>query len=291
MPRRVTSSRADNGPASALPIWRAHVAAMLAGPIDLPMLSPAAAAIAAMAADPDSNTALLAQYVQRDPAIAASVLRVANSAAYAPAVPIVSLQQAISWLGMGEIQSIAIAVWVRGQMFAVHGQEKLLTTMWHEAAATACWAREVARMGRTSVELAHLCGLLHRIGRPVVVRWLTQIGASERARLTAPERSHLIAEFEQRAGLALATSWALPEPVLTAIGKQDDENYDGEWRLQLRQVRLAEILAARMLEQTLGAVGGERLARALDALNIYPEQLEALEARTDAVQSALSALT
>jgi HD-like signal output (HDOD) protein len=285
------SSRADSSPAAALSLWRNHLQALLGGPLELPPLSPAAGAVAAMAADPDANTALLVQHVQRDPTIAANVLRVANSAAFAPQVPILSLQQAISWLGMGEILSIAVSVWVRSQMFAVRGQEKLLSSFWQESVATACWAREIARFGRTSVELAHLCGLLQRIGRPVVVRLLVQIGSGETSRLTNPERSRLIAEFESRAGLALASAWTLPEPVVAAIAQRGEVAPTGDWSLQLRQVRLAELMAARMLEQTLDASDSEQLAQALDALNIYPEQFGALETRSEVVQSALSALT
>lgn len=283
-------SRADTGPSAAIARWRSHLQAKLGGPLELPPLSPAAGAIAAMAADPDANTALLAQHVQRDPTIAANVLRVANSAAFAPQVPILSLQQAISWLGMGEILSIAVSVWVRGQVFSVRGHEKVLSAFWHESVATACWAREIARQSRTSVELAHLCGLLQRIGRPVVVRLLADIASGESTRLTNVERARLVEEFEARAGLALAAAWTLPEPVAATIAQRGAANPTGDWSLQLRQVRLAELLAARMLEQSLDASASERLAQALDALNIYPEQFAALEVRADAVQAALSAL-
>lgn len=283
--------RADSTPSPALTLWRSHLQALLGGPLELPPLSPTAGAVAAMAADPNANTALLAQHVQRDPTIAANVLRVANSAAFAPQVPILSLQQAISWLGMGEILSIAVSVWVRGQMFAVRDQEKLLSSFWQESVATACWAREIARFGRTSVELAHLCGLLQRIGRPVVVRLLVQIGNGETSRLTNAERSRLIEEFESRAGLALAAAWTLPEPVVAAIAQRGEATPTGDWSLQLRQVRLAELMAARMLEQSLDAGASEQLTQALDALNIYPEQFATLETRGEVVQSALLALT
>lgn len=285
------STRADAGPPEALSVWRNHLQALLNGPLELPPLSPAAGAVAAMAADPNANTALLAQQVQRDPTIAANVLRVANSAAFAPPVPILSLQQAISWLGMSEILSIAVSVWVRGQVFAVRGHEKLLGAFWQESVATACWAREIARLGRTSVELAHLCGLLHRLGRPVVVRLLAQVANGESTRVTNIERSRLIEEFESRAGLALAAAWNLPEPVVAAIAQRGAATPSGDWNLQLRQVRLAELLTARMLEQSLDASASEQLTEALHALNIYPEQFAALESRAEVVQAALSALT
>jgi HD-like signal output (HDOD) protein len=291
MPTRSTYSLAVRNSSSAMTQWRAHVQAMLGGPLDLPMLSPGAAAIAAMAADGNANTAVLTQLVQRDPVVAANVLRVANSAALAPRVPVLTLQQAVAWLGLGEIQSIALAVVVRGQLYAANGQEKLLSLLWQQAVATACWAREIARLGGSSAELAHLCGLLLRIGRPVVAGCLSRIAQTELSRITAPERTHLIAEFERRAGLALATAWCLPEPVGTTIAHFDDEDYAGPWRPQIQQVRLAELLAARLLEQSLDAVTGERLQRTLDALRIGAQQFEALEARAETVHGALAALT
>lgn len=270
--------------------WLGHLEAMLGGPLELPRLSPGAAAIAAMAADGNANTAVLTQLVQRDPVVAANVLRVANSAALAPRVPILTLQQAIGWLGLGEVQSIALAVAVRGQLYATHGQEKLLSLLWQQAVATACWAREVARFGGSSAELAYLCGLLLRIGRPVVVGCLSRIGQTERSRLTAPERSYLIDLSERRAGLALARAWHLPEPVTIAIEQFDDEGYAGPWSLQVRQVRLAELLAARLLEQSLAPLAGERLRQVLDALRLGEAQLAALEARAETVHGALAAL-
>ena len=282
--------RVEQTPSTTLDTWSAHLQAALSGPLDLPPLSPASAAIAAMAADGNANAAVLAQLVHRDPTVAAHVLRVANSAAFAPRAPVVTMQQAIAWLGMGEIQSIAMAIAVRSQLFAGAGREKLLNMMWQTAIATACWAREIARARRTGVELAHLCGLLHRLGRPVVLRCLAQIGTGERSHLTSAERSYLIEQYEQRAGIALSNAWKLPEPVSTTIEHWRDENYDGPWRLQVQQVRLAELLAARMLEQSLDPSQQESLQRAYDALNLYPEDVEALEARGETVQKALAAL-
>lgn len=291
MPTSLTQTLAVQDSSSAIGRWRAHLQAMLGGSLDPPPLSPGAAAIAAMAADGDANTAVLTQLIERDPVIAANVLRVANSAALAPRVPVLTLQQAIAWLGLGEIQSIALAVAVRSQLYRARGQEKLMSLFWQEAVATACWAREIARSCGSSAELAHLCGLLARIGRPVVVGCLTRIAQAEHSRITAPERTHLIAEFERRAGLALASVWRLPEPVGDTIAYLDDAGYAGPWRLPLRQVRLAELLAAQLLEQSLDAESGERLQHALDALRIGPQQFAALSARAEVVHGALATLS
>lgn len=282
-------ARATPDPA-ALAGWEAWLQAALDTRLDLPPLSLASAGIAAMAADGEANTAVLAQLVERDPTVAANVLRVANSAALAPRIPIVTMTQAIAWLGMSEIQSIATAVTVRSRLFAsaVHGE--LLKDMWRTAVATAYWAREIARPRRLAVDLAHLCGLLHRIGRPVVLRCLAQAPDGSESRLAAGERRQLVERFEQAAGVALCSVWNLPEPVSTTIGHWRVVAYTGPWERQIRQVRLAALLAARTLGNDLEPEHAEQVQAAIAALQMTTDEIAALERGEATVQKAISAL-
>ncbi len=290
MPPLQSAASLDRPRSPALAAWEAWLQAALDARLDLPPLSRTSAAIAAMAADGDANTAVLAQLVGHDPTVAANVLRVANSAALAPRIPIVTLTQAIAWLGMGEIQSIAMAVAVRSQLFARATHEALLKEMWRTAVATAYWAREIARPRRIAVDLAHLCGLLHRIGRPVVVRCLAQAPDGGDARLPARERAHLIDRFEPAAGAALGAVWNLPEPVSTTIEHWPDATYGGPWERQIRQVRLAALLAARTLGHPADATSGERIAAAIEALQMTPDEIAGLEVSESAIRKALAAL-
>jgi HD-like signal output (HDOD) protein len=277
-------------PPSALVAWEAWLQAALDTRLDLPPLSKASAAIAAMAADGEANTAVLAQLVERDPTVAANVLRVANSAALAPRIPIVTMTQAIAWLGMGEIQSIAMAVAVRSRLFTDAAHETLLKDMWRTAVATAYWAREIARPRRIAVDLAHLCGLLHRIGRPVVVRCLAQAPDGSSARLSAGQQAQLVDRFEAAAGAALCGVWNLPEPVSTTIEHWRDDAYQGPWERQIRQVRLAELLASRSLGQPTDDLAEPRIQAAIEGLQLNADEIAGLATSESAVQKALLAL-
>ncbi len=285
-----TPSAAPPPPASALAGWEAWLQAALETRLDLPPLSKASAAIAAMAADGDANTAALAQLVERDPTVAANVLRVANSAALAPRIPIVTMTQAIAWLGMGEIQSIAMAVAVRTRLFTDAAHETLLKDMWRTAVATAYWAREIARPRRITVDLAHLCGLLHRIGRPVVVRCLAQAPDGSSTRLSAGQRIQLVDRFEAAAGAALCGVWNLPDPVSTTIEHWRDDAYRGTWERQIRQVRLAELLASRSLGRPIDELEEQRIQAAIEGLQMNADEIAALPTSESAVQQALLAL-
>lgn len=60
--------------------------------LELPLLPSGAMQILELCQSPDSSAAALSTAVHRDPALAAHVLRVANSTAYAGSSPVVSLQ-------------------------------------------------------------------------------------------------------------------------------------------------------------------------------------------------------
>lgn len=270
--------------------WHQYLESTLAGRLDVPPLSKVSADIAAMAADGDANTAVLAQLIERDPTVAANVLRVANSAALAPRVPIVTMQQAIAWLGMGEIQAIATSVAVRSRLYAGGAHDTLLRVMWRRSVATAYWAREIARPRRLLPDLAHLCGLLCRIGRPVVARCIARAPDGAEAQLTDSARLTLIDAFEERAGVALSRVWALPEPVSTALHHWRDVAFACGWEVQLRQVRLADLLAARTLGENADAQHAAHIRAAIHDLQLHHDEVAALESSATTVNQALAAL-
>ena len=270
--------------------WRQYLRAALNGRLDIPPLSKASADIAAMAADGESNTAVLAQLIERDPTVAAHVLRVAKSAALAPRVPIVTVPQAIAWLGTGEIQAIATSVAVRSRLFSGGRHDALLKPMWRRAVATAYWAREIAQPTHMLVDLAHLCGLLCRIGRPVVVRCLLRAPDGADAALSDAQCLTLVDEFESAAGTALCKVWSLPEPVSTAIRGWRDDPTGAGWERQLRQARLADLLAARTLGEASDPLAETRIAAAIEALHLAPDAVRTLEESDAVVRQALEAL-
>lgn len=290
MPGPQSQTVAIAAPPTDMVSWHQYLESALAGRLDVPPLSKVSADIAAMAADGDANTAVLAQLIERDPTVAANVLRVANSAALAPRVPIVTMQQAIAWLGMGEIQAIATSVAVRSRLFSGGHYDALLKPMWRRAVATAYWAREIARPSHTLVDLAHLCGLLCRIGRPVVVRCLVRAPDGADARLADSQRVALIDEFEAAAGAALCKVWSLPEPVSTAIRGWRDEPGGTGWERQLRQVRLADLLAARTLGEPQDPLQDARIGAAIEALHLPSDVVRSLQDSEAVVRQALDAL-
>lgn len=60
--------------------------------------------------DPNADASHLEKLLQQDQGLASQVMRIANSPAYLPRVPIESLHQAIAWVGLNLLASTVLSV-------------------------------------------------------------------------------------------------------------------------------------------------------------------------------------
>ncbi len=233
------------------------------------------------------NSAELANLIQRDVALAGQVMRVANSALYARRTPVVTLPQAIAWLGMREIRTITFSAAVQSQVFASTYFRKEMTDLWRESVITALFAQEVARLKRRNVESAYLCGLLHRVGLAVV---LARVGSAVLKHRLTPDPAQVLVfaqKHEARVGALLAACWNLPPAVSAAIAHWRDPRETNEYRTEVMEVALARQISDEL--RTPGA-GGELpdsmlgpVSRWMDELSIYPDELFGIMAQRAAI--------
>src|SRR5258706_13020019 len=112
------------------------------------------AQLAELTAQQATDAVQLARLIQSDPVLAGELMRVANSPALRPRAPIVSLQQAVSWLGVAEVRNIAMAVMLRGEGFTAPGHEPESEQLWRDAWVAGPWAEGNARERGQPVESA-----------------------------------------------------------------------------------------------------------------------------------------
>jgi HD-like signal output (HDOD) protein len=244
---------------------------------------------------PDASTTELASLIQRDMALAGQVMRVANSAVYARRSPVVTLPQAIAWLGIREIRNIAFAVALKGQVFASAYFRNEVTDLWRESVITALFAQEIARLKRRNVESAYLCGLLHRAGMAVI---LNRVGATVLKLRLTPDSSHVLqlaARHEARVGTLLSIAWQLPPSVSAAISHWRDPPAAELSRAEVMEVALARQISDEL--RTPGA-GGELpdsmlgpVSRWMDELSIYPDELFSIMAHRAAIYATAESFT
>lgn len=219
----------------------------------------------------------LTEIVQRDQTLGAHVLRIANSVAYAPQEPIVSLRQAISRLGLGVIAEIAIAVSLRGRVFEVPGHQVMVRQMWMHSAAAAVYAREVARIVRHNVEGAYMCGLLHDVGKPLVMQALIDVAKARTERpIPAGIFEAAMREFHAPLGARLAEHWGLSDWVVEAVAFHHAWDGASVFAKEAMITRLADLLAHWALDERLDESAFEAEDPVVEELGLYGDDLESL---------------
>jgi len=249
-----------------------------AGDFDLPLLPVVAHQVLLVSGDPNADSSTLSKLIQQDQTLAGQILRIANSPAYAPRSPIVSLQQAIAWLGLNMLAGLAFSVSVQSGVFQTAGHTKEIQGLWRQALATGLYAKEIARRIRHNVENAFLCGILHLIGKPGTLHLLTQIPTLKGSHHSWAALETLLEEFHILVGIKLGEKWKLPEPVQEAIQYYPDHRY--HLATSPTKGTIITCLADHLASLTLHTSDLEeetlRNLQVVRDLNFYPEDLTAL---------------
>src|SRR5208282_4908883 len=133
-----------------------------------------------------------------------------------PRNPIVSLQQAVSWLGVAVVRNITVAAALRGEVFVAPGHEPECEELWREAWLGGLWAKEIARLRRKHVETAFMAGLMHRAGAALALKLFARFERERRTALDAQTFRSLVVEFEAPCGRLLMSNWCIPGEIQEA---------------------------------------------------------------------------
>lgn len=189
---------------------------------DLPSVPGLASQVLKVVEDPSACAEDLRAVIEGDPAVAARILRAANSSLYSFSRRIETLQHAISLLGFRSVSNIVLAVALK-EVFRHFGlTEKLL---WEHATAAGAVAMRLARYPGIDVghEEAFTAGLLHDLGKIAFHNTSRRKYSEVFARVDEEGISFVEAEreafgFDHAAlGAEVAAAWKLPKILETAI--------------------------------------------------------------------------
>ncbi len=260
------------------------------GDVELPLLPQAASQVMALASDPSADAAKLSALIHQDQALAAHVLRIANSPAYMPRSPVVSLQHAVAMLGITLLSEIAFTASLKTGAFKVPGYEEDVKQLWRHSLASGAFAKEVARMRRVNVESAYLCGLLHAIGKPVILRTATTLANQQRIALEKPILSGWIAGYHAEVGSMIADKWGLPKQVAVAIQYYGGYDHATEFRQECLLTCVANRLASHLLTPDEMPEDTLRDHSVFAELNLYPQDIDKLLLTKDQVLTIVNAM-
>lgn len=189
----------------------------------LPTLPEIAVRVRQAADDPDINLNAMADVISRDPALAARMIKVANSAFLGRTIKVANLAQAVTRIGLSQVKNIATAMALE-QLFVSHNQAvaDAMKDLWLETMEVTCIAMACLKYYmhehkhcNLNNDTMALAALVHRIGV------LPILAEAERHPTVFAEPHylhHAIRDFAAEIGLAIVKSWQFAElfyPIVT----------------------------------------------------------------------------
>jgi len=285
------ASRSQEYDAKALELFSEELADLIdRKALKLPVLPEIPSRVLAMTTNPEMDISELSDLIHKDQALAGHVLRISNSAAYAGTRQIASLTQAIARLGARLVGDIAFSISLQSEVFHIKGFEKFVDRMWKQALAAGLFGKEIARVRRKNVEGQYLCGLLHAVGKPVILQAAIELQDALQTQLDFETAEILLEDFHASVGSILTFAWGLPDQVSKAclyyLCYEEAPTYKQEVTATYLSSQLAGMLDPEY------PVDREELAQdpAFQAINLYPEDVEKLLDKKDEVQEKLIAM-
>ena len=219
---------------------------------DLPPMPETASRIMELRAKPDFTTEELAKVVEQDPALAAQVVRYANSALFGQNGNIASIKDAIfRVLGVNAVMDLAFGLSL-GKRFKLPksgplGGERL----WKEATYTAALMQKLALLmpwgTRLDFGTAYLVGLLHNFGVLVLAHLFPQdfehlndeVAQQPDVPLAVLERKSMGITHTEAGGLVMR-AWGLPEALVVATREHHNPDYEGEFLAYLNLLLISQ---------------------------------------------------
>ncbi|MFN8007770.1 MAG: HDOD domain-containing protein [Terriglobia bacterium] len=260
------------------------------GRLELPLLPGIAAQVMQASSDEKCDAKKLSSLIHRDQSMASHVLRLANSPLYASRVQIISLQQAVSRLGLKKIGEMALIISCKSRVFQVKGFEPELRALFRHSLAAGAFAQEIARLRRWNVEEAFLCGLLHDVGKPVALQTLNDLLDGRLDRPSREDIFGLVDEFHPVTGGRLAADWKLPARLGETICYHHDPESAPNMVQAATMTRFASDLAHLALGTRVVTEEAIRQHPALPRLNLYPNDVDSLLARCQEVIAMVEAV-
>lgn len=186
----------------------------------LPALPETVRRVRESAADSTASVKDVGKIISADPAVAAKILSVANSAAYGFSHRVDSVPHAVSLLGLRETYSLVLSMAIADILKGAEGFN--YKAYWKDAVRCAAAARLLAaEHGRLDEKGVFSAGLLHNLGKLA----LAHVAPGVYSQIPPDLYGHALIEAEQKAigiahpeaGYELALHWDLPEHLAEPI--------------------------------------------------------------------------
>jgi HD-like signal output (HDOD) protein len=279
---------------TAFDFVRALAGELSQGHVNLPSFPEVAVRVRRVLSNADSTVEQVFRAVGSEPALAARLLRIANSATFnRNGRPVADLRGAINRLGHNTVRTatLSFAMAQIRENNKLAGLESVLVALWQRTTAVAAFAYVLARdRTRVNPDEAMLTGMMHAIGKLYLL-----IRAADHPGLFAGlERYNgMIGEWHPAIGKAIMENWEFPDAMSQAVGEQERDDRTDAVAPDLRDILAIAIVMAHQCANSDGLVlalqnspAAHRLRLdAEETLNIIRDSLAEVTALSQALGS------
>lgn len=261
--------------------------------LNLPSFPDAALRVRKVLEDPNSSSQDVVKVLRLDPAIAARVLRLANSAPMGGCNnrPITDLSVAVSRVGGNAVRSAAMSMAMQ-QIYQANAPQaivKQMASIWKRAVKVSAMCYVIAKKRtKISPDEAMLAGLMHNIGKLYIVNW-TEFYPSLLADQKALDA--LMLQFHGGIGRKILESWGFAESLCNVPDRFQNVADDTDRSPDLADlVAVSALHAAMEAEPNVEAVE-HPLVSVFKRLGLTPQAYsELLQASAEEIDSLISAM-
>jgi len=246
-----TPSQAQSN--AAFDFVRTLAAELSGGNVDLPSFPEIAVRVRRVLSDPDSSVEQVVRVVGSEPALAARLMRISNSASLnRSGRPVTDLRTAINRIGYNMVRSASISF----SMAQIRNSSKLaglehhLNDLWQNSTVVAAFAYVLARnCTKVNPDEAMLTGMMHGIGKLYV---LTRVIDHPELFASNTMLNQIIGEWHTSIGKAIMENWNFSESMAAAVGEQADFTRSHDGPPDLTDVIVVSILMASHVDDVPG---------------------------------------
>lgn len=216
----------------------------------IPALPATVSHVLAITADPESSANDLMQVILPDQTMCATILKVANSAAFGIPKEVNTIERALMVLGFDEVKNIIIGKAIFAS-FPKLNKESIqgVGVFWEHAFTCGLMSKIIGEHYKLSPSELFISGLIHDIGKLVMLMAsptnypiLEEHSLASHFQAMGSELERYGARHDD-IGLELARRWSLPEQLASAIGYHHKPNQAPHFKQHPMIVQVADILS------------------------------------------------
>ncbi len=235
---------------------------------------------------PQCSLVTVGEAIEKDPDLTARLLRLANSSFYGYSSRLGTVTEAISLIGIQQVQDLIVASSIIERFTGVAEEFVSMESFWRHSLACGIGSRLLALEKRLpKPDKFFVAGLLHDVGRlvlfsqaPQAAQAVFELYRGERLLLREAE-TRVLGFDHQQIGRALLEHWKYPAILVQAVAYHHQPTASELARIEAAVVHLADYLVNAM---QLGS-SGERFVSPLN-----PKAWETLGLPTDVLGSVMA---